>query len=83
FDTLLDFYGILFSRQGLAAHGYLGIVSHYIYTAMQSIAPSLFSAHTQANTIIGILSDIIDKIHVMFDVLSMNPTMEHDQCLLI
>ncbi|XSZ47207.1 hypothetical protein ACP8HZ_10305 [Francisella noatunensis] len=43
---------------------------------MQSIAPSLFSAHTQANTIIGILSAIIDNIPVMFAVLSMNPTMD-------
>ncbi|ORU22272.1 sodium:proton antiporter, partial [Francisella tularensis subsp. holarctica] len=82
-DTLLFFYGILVSVQGLAALGYLGIVSQYIYTDMQSIAPSLFSAHTQANTIIGILSAIIDNIPVMFAVLSMNPTMEHAQWLLI
>ncbi|AEE27082.1 sodium:proton antiporter NhaD [Francisella hispaniensis] len=82
-DTLLFFYGILVSVQGLAALGYLGIASQYIYTDMQSIAPSLFSAHTQANTIIGILSAIIDNIPVMFAVLSMNPTMEHAQWLLI
>ncbi|AJI57760.1 sodium:proton antiporter NhaD [Francisella philomiragia] len=82
-DTLLFFYGILVSVQGLAALGYLGLASQYIYTDMQSIAPSLFSAHTQANTIIGILSAIIDNIPVMFAVLSMNPTMEHAQWLLI
>ncbi|ASG67036.1 sodium:proton antiporter [Francisella halioticida] len=82
-DTLLFFYGILVSVQGLAALGYLGVASQYIYTDMQSIAPSLFSAHTQANTIIGILSAIIDNIPVMFAVLSMNPVMEHAQWLLI
>lgn len=82
-DTLLFFYGILVSVQGLAALGYLGIASQYIYTDMQSIAPSIFSAHTQANTIIGILSAIVDNIPVMFAVLSMNPVMEHAQWLLI
>ncbi|QIW10964.1 sodium:proton antiporter NhaD [Francisella sp. LA112445] len=82
-DTLLFFYGILVSVQGLAALGYLGIASQYIYTDMQSMAPSIFSAHTQANTIIGILSAIIDNIPVMFAVLSMNPVMEHAQWLLI
>ncbi|MDE4940785.1 sodium:proton antiporter NhaD, partial [Francisella tularensis subsp. holarctica] len=46
-------------------------------------APSIFSAHTQANTISGILSAIIDNIPVMFAVLSMNPNMEHAQWLLI
>ncbi|MDE4984510.1 SLC13 family permease, partial [Francisella tularensis] len=70
-DTLLLLYGILVYVQGLAALGYLGIVSQYIYTDMQSIAPSLFSAHTKANTIIGILSAISDNIPVMFAVLSM------------
>ncbi|MED7789234.1 sodium:proton antiporter NhaD [Francisella sp. 19X1-34] len=82
-DTLLFFYGILVSVQGLAALGYLGIASQYIYTDMQSIAPSIFSAHTQANTIIGILSAIVDNIPVMFAVLSMNPILEHAQWLLI
>lgn len=82
-DTLLFFYGILVSVQGLAALGYLGVASEYIYTDMQSIAPSLFSAHTQANTIIGILSAIIDNIPVMFAVLSMNPMLEHTQWLLV
>lgn len=82
-DTLLFFYGILVSVQGLAALGDLGVASQYIYTDMQSIAPSIFDAHTQANTIIGILSAIIDNIPVMFAVLSMNPHLEHAQWLLI
>ncbi|KEI34872.1 Na+/H+ antiporter NhaD type [Francisella sp. W12-1067] len=82
-DTLLFFYGILISVQGLAALGYLGVASQYIYKDMQSIAPNLFSAHTQANTIIGILSAIVDNIPVMFAVLSMHPTMEHTQWLLV
>lgn len=82
-DTLLFFFGILVSVQGIATLGYLGIASQYIYTDMQSIAPSLFDAHTQANTIIGILSAVIDNIPVMFAVLSMNPVMDHTQWLLI
>ncbi|AJC48469.1 sodium:proton antiporter NhaD [Allofrancisella guangzhouensis] len=82
-DTLLFFYGILISVQGLAALGYLEVASQYIYTDMLSIAPSLFSAHTQANTIIGIFSAIVDNIPVMFAVLSMHPTMEHTQWLLV
>ncbi len=71
-DTLLFFFGILVSVQGLATLGYLSMASQYIYIDMQSIAPSLFNAHTQANTLIGILSAIIDNIPVMFAVLSMN-----------
>ncbi|APC97053.1 sodium:proton antiporter NhaD [Francisella frigiditurris] len=82
-DTLLFFYGILVAVQGLATLGYLGIASQYIYTDMQSIAPNLFSAHTQANTIIGILSAVVDNIPVMFAVLSMHPVMEHSQWLLV
>ncbi|MCL4123934.1 UNVERIFIED_CONTAM: hypothetical protein GTU68_006082 [Idotea baltica] len=82
-DTLLFFYGILVAVQGLATLGYLGIASQYIYTDMQSIAPSLFDAHTQANTLIGIFSAIIDNIPVMFAVLSMHPELDHVQWLLI
>jgi Na+/H+ antiporter NhaD/arsenite permease-like protein len=82
-DTLLFFFGILVSVQGLATLGFLGIASQYIYIDMQSIAPSLFDAHTQANTMIGIISAIIDNIPVMFAVLSMHPEMTHTQWLLI
>ena len=82
-DTLLFFFGILVSVQGLATLGYLSIASQYIYIDMLSIAPSLFDAHTQANTLIGILSAIIDNIPVMFAVLNMNPEMSHVQWLLI
>ena len=82
-DTLLFFYGVLVAVQGLVTLGLLGYVSKYIYIDMPSIAPSIFSAHTQANTIIGMLSAVIDNIPVMFAVLSMNPTMEHSQWLLV
>ncbi|MBD2809104.1 sodium:proton antiporter, partial [Francisella tularensis] len=80
-DTLLFFYGILVALQGLAALGYLVIVSQYIYTDIRSIAPSLFSANTQSITINGILSAILDKIPVMIAVLSMIPTNDHSLCL--
>lgn len=82
-DTLLFFYGILVSVHGLATLGYLAIISQYIYVDMQSIAPSLFDAHTQANTLIGIFSAIVDNIPVMFAVLSMHPELDHTQWLLI
>ncbi len=82
-DTLFFFYGILVAVQGLATLGYLSVASQYIYIDMQSIAPNLFDAHTQANTIIGILSAIVDNIPVMFAVLSMHPVMEHSQWLLV
>ena len=82
-DTLLFFYGVLVSVQGLAVFGYLELASQHIYTGMQSVLPSVFSAHTQANTIIGILSAIVDNIPVMFAVLSMHPELEHAQWLLV
>lgn len=82
-DTLLFFYGILVAVQGLSTLGYLTVLSQWIYQDMGSIAPALFSAPTQANTLIGILSAIVDNIPVMFAVLTMHPTMVEGQWLLI
>lgn len=82
-DTLLFFYGILVAVQGLSTLGYLALASQYIYTDMNSIMPSLFNAHTQANTILGMVSAVIDNIPVMFAILTMHPTLEHTQWLLV
>jgi len=38
---------------------------------------------TVANTLVGVLSAIVDNIPVMFAVLTMNPEMSHNQWLLV
>lgn len=73
-DTLMFFYGVILCVGGLGAFGYLHLVSEFLY---QDMGP------TVANTLIGILSAIIDNIPVMFAVLSMNPDISHNQWLLV
>ena len=73
-DTLLFFFGIIFAVGGLGVIGYLAMMSQALYVEM---------GPTIANTIIGILSAIIDNIPLMFAVLTMNPTMSDGQWLLI
>ncbi len=73
-DTLLFFYGVILCVGGLAQFGYLGIVSTFMYT---DLGPTI------ANTLVGILSAIIDNIPVMFAVLTMDPTMDLGQWLLV
>ena len=72
-DTLLFFFGIIFAVGGLGVIGYLALTSHYLY---DGIGP------TAANTIIGVLSAIVDNIPLMFAVLTMNPAMSDGQWLL-
>ena len=73
-DTLLFFYGVILCVGGLAQFGYLSIVSKYMYTDLGA---------TTANILVGILSSIIDNIPVMFAVLTMDPTMDLGQWLLV
>jgi len=73
-DTLLFFYGVMLSISGLAALGYLEIVSHALYTE--------WGAST-ANTIIGILSAILGNIPILFALLTMDPAMSKGQWLLL
>lgn len=73
-DTLIFFYGIILCVGGLGALGYLTELSHFFYG---DLGP------TTANTLVGILSAIIDNIPVMFAVLSMQPDMSHGQWLLV
>ncbi len=73
-DTLLFFYGVLLSVGGLATLGYLDLVSKQLYGHLGA---------TAANTILGMLSAIIDNIPIMSAVLQMDPAMDHDQWLLI
>ncbi len=73
-DTLLFFFGIILSVGGLGFIGYLSAVSEYLYV---DLGP------TYANTLVGILSAIVDNIPVMFAVITMNPEMNLDQWLLV
>ncbi len=73
-DTLLFFFGVMFSVGGLAFIGYLELASSIMYG---NWGPSA------ANVVLGTVSAVIDNIPVMFSVLSMQPEMNHFQWLLI
>ncbi|MBL1319630.1 MAG: sodium:proton antiporter NhaD [Methylophaga sp.] len=73
-DTLMFFYGIILSVGGLGTIGYLTVGSQLMYG---DLGP------TNANILVGILSAIIDNIPVMFAVLSMMPSMDTGQWLLV
>ena len=73
-DTLMFFYGVILCIGGLGALGYLALVSQFFYVEL---------GHTTANILVGILSAIVDNIPVMFAVLTMNPTMDLSQWLLV
>ena len=65
-DTLLFFYGVVLCVGGLGFLGYLAVVAQVMYIDW---------GPTAANTMVGILSAIVDNIPVMFAVLTMNPDM--------
>ncbi|WP_233268960.1 sodium:proton antiporter NhaD [Paraglaciecola sp. L1A13] len=73
-DTLLFFFGVMFSVGALTFIGYMGLASHYLYGTLGA---------TQTNAILGTVSAVIDNIPVMFSVLSMQPKMDVNQWLLI
>ena len=73
-DTLLFFYGVVLCVGGLGFLGYLAVVAQVMYIDW---------GPTFANTMVGILSAIVDNIPVMFAVLSMNPDMSQGQWLLV
>jgi Na+/H+ antiporter NhaD/arsenite permease-like protein len=73
-DTLLFFYGVILCVGGLSQFGYLTAVSAYMY---HDLGPTI------ANSMVGVLSAIVDNIPVMFAVLTMNPEMSHGQWLLV
>ena len=73
-DTLLFFFGIILSVGGLGFIGYLSLVSEFLYVGL---GPTL------ANSIVGVLSAIVDNIPVMFAVITMRPEMSTDQWLLV
>ena len=73
-DTLLFFYGVILCVGGLSQFGYLAVVSELLYTDLGA---------TMANSLVGVLSAIIDNIPVMFAVLTMDPAMSLGQWLLV
>lgn len=73
-DTLLFFYGVLLCVGGLGFLGYLAHVSQVLYVDWGA---------TAANTLIGLLSAVIDNIPLMFAVITMDPDMPLGQWLLI
>ncbi len=73
-DTMLFFFGIIFAVGGLGVIGYLELLSRALYDGL---------GPTWANTIIGVISAIVDNIPIMFAVLTMNPLMSEGQWLLI
>ncbi len=73
-DTLMFFFGVVFSVGGLGYIGYLAMVSNGMYGGL---------GPTFANILVGVLSAIVDNIPVMFAVLSMQPEMDLYQWLLV
>ncbi|MDJ0981115.1 MAG: sodium:proton antiporter NhaD [Kiloniellales bacterium] len=73
-DTLLFFFGVIFSVGALSFIGWLTVASEVMYGDWGA---------TAANTTLGIVSAIVDNIPVMFAILSMGPEMSHFQWLLI
>jgi len=73
-DTLFFFFGVILSVGGLGFIGYLTNVSEYLYQGLGA---------TYANSIVGIISAIVDNIPVMFAVITMNPQMPTEQWLLV
>ena len=73
-DTLLFFFGVIFSVGGLSFLGYMDLVSHALYEGWGAGI---------ANIVMGLASAVIDNIPIMYAVLSMNPPMDDFQWLLV
>lgn len=73
-DTLLFFFGVIFSISGLAFLGYLEFASQSLYGGL---------GHDITNITLGALSALIDNIPLMFAVLRMDPDMPEFQWELI
>ncbi len=73
-DTLLFFFGVIFSVGGLTFLGYLELVSATMYDGF---------GDTITNVTMGFASALIDNIPVMFAILSMEPDLDQFQWLLV
>lgn len=73
-DTLLFFLGVIMCVGGLGFIGYLSEISLWMY---DDLGPTI------ANTLVGLMSAIVDNIPVMVAVLQMEPSMTEQQWLLV
>lgn len=73
-DTLLFFYGVMMCVGALGVVGYLVALSQWLYEPLGA---------TAANTLLGVLSAVIDNIPLMFAILTVHPDMSLGQWLLI
>ena len=73
-DTLLFFFGVIFSVGGLRYLGYLEVVSELMYQGI---------GYSWSNIAAGVISAVVDNIPVMFAILGMDPQMDTFQWLLI
>jgi NhaD family Na+/H+ antiporter len=73
-DTLLFFFGVIMCVGGLGFIGYLASISRWMY---MDLGPTI------ANSLVGVLSAIVDNIPVMVAVLQMEPAMDELQWLLV
>ena len=73
-DTLLFFFGVIFSVGGLTFLGYLELVSTTMYGGF---------GDSKTNIFMGFASALIDNIPVMFAILSMDLNMDQFQWLLV
>ncbi|HFL8824376.1 MAG TPA: sodium:proton antiporter NhaD [Candidatus Azoamicus sp. OHIO1] len=81
-DTLIFFYGIMLCIEGISALGLLNDLSSLIYTNLGKNLPPNYQ-QTPANILIGLISSIIDNIPIVYAILSMKPTMNEGQWLLV
>lgn len=73
-DTLLFFFGVIMCVGALGFIGYLELASEAMY---------VYLGPTIANTLVGVLSAVVDNIPVMVAVLQMSPDMDVQQWLLV
>jgi len=73
-DTLLFFFGVILSVGGLGFIGYLDHLSQAMYGELGPLV---------ANSLVGVLSAVVDNIPVMVAVLEMEPAMDQTQWLLV
>lgn len=72
-DTLLFFFGVIFSVAGLAFMGYIDAAAQTLYSYGFGIA----------NIGLGLVSAVVDNIPIMYAVLSMHKNMDSFQWLLV
>ena len=73
-DTLMFFYGVILCIGGLAALGYLNLLSNTLYGHF---------GETLTHVLIGLSSALVDNIPVMYAILSIDPDLAKTQWLLV